>query len=182
MGRSRRKLVTRIVEAVAGGLVVLNLVLYFALVRPLNNRRLAEEIQYTAARERVREGKARVARLEKFRAGVPDAEAQLDAFLLEHVPQRRQGFSRAARLVRELSEESKVNLTGVSYKLSGPGDDPLARLGLEIEVEGTFLNLLDFIHALETSGDFLALRDFSFEPGESRAIAMHVGAELYLKP
>jgi len=182
MGKSRRKLLTRIVEAAAVGLVVLDLALYFALVRPLNNLRRTQEIQYAAGRERVREGKARVARLEKFRAGMPEAEAQLDAFLKEHVPKRRQGFSRAARLVRELSEDSKVRLTGISYQLTAPGDDPLARLGLEIEVEGTFSNLLDFTHALETSGDFLAVRDFSFEPGESRAIAMHVGAELYLRP
>jgi hypothetical protein len=85
-------------------------------------------------------------------------------------------------MVRRLSEDSKVQLTAVSYKLSAPGDDPLARLGLAVEVEGTFPNLLNFTHALETSGEFLTLHDFSFDLGEARAIAMHVGAELYLKP
>jgi Tfp pilus assembly protein PilO len=182
MTRTRRKLATRILEATALGLVVINLVLYFALVRPVRNVRAAAESQYTAVRDRVREGKARVARLEKFKAGVPDAETQLEEFLKDHVPERRQGFSRAARMVRKVSEDSKVRLTGVSYKLVARGDDPLARLGLEIAVEGTVANLLNFTHALETSGDFLTLREFSFEPGESRAIAMRVGADLYLKP
>jgi Tfp pilus assembly protein PilO len=182
MTRSRRKLITRIVEATALGLVVISLVLYFALVRPLGNMRQSEVNQHAAIRDQVREGKARVARLEHFKEGVPDAETQLGGFLKEHVPERRQGFSRAARMMRQLSEDSQVRLTGVSYKLSAPGDEPLARLGLEIEVEGTFPNLLEFTHALETSGDFLALRDFSFDLGEGRGIAMHVGAVLYLQP
>ena len=182
MGKRRRKLVTRIIEATAIGLVVVDVAFYFALVRPLKTMRTSEENQYTVTRDRVREGRARVARLEKFKAGVPEAETQLDGFLKAHVPERRQGFSRAARMVRKLSEDSKVRLTGVSYKLAAPGDDPLARLGLEVEVEGAFPNLLNFTHALETSGEFLTLRNFSFELGEARAIAMHVGAELYLNP
>jgi Tfp pilus assembly protein PilO len=170
------------VEAAAIGLVVINLAFYFALVRPLRNVRASVENRYAATRDRVREGRARVARLEKFKAGVPDAEIQLEAFLKDHVAERRQGFSRAARMMRQLSEKSQVRLTGVSYKLSPRGDDPLARLGVEVEVEGAFPNLLNFTHALETSDDFLTLRDFTFEPGESRAVAMHVGADLYLKP
>ncbi len=182
MNRHRRKLLTRIAEAAALGLVVLNLALYFALVRPLKNMRAAAEDQFAATRDRMREGKARVARLEQYKVNVPESEAQMDDFLKKHVPGRRQGFSHAARMVRKLSENAKVKLTGVSYKLSGAGDDPLARLGLEFDVEGSFPDVLRFTHALETSGDFLAVRAFSFTPGETRTVAMHVGAELFLKP
>jgi predicted amidohydrolase len=85
-------------------------------------------------------------------------------------------------MVRKMSEDSKVRLTGVAYKLSGPAKDPLARMGLEFDVEGAFPDVLRFTHALETSEDFLTVQAFSFSPGESRTIAMHVGAELYLKP
>lgn len=179
---SRRKTIVRIVEGAAIGLVVLDLVAYFALVRPLRSLRVSQEAQYTTARDRMREARARVARLEKFQAAVPDAETQLGEFLTDHVPERRQGFSRAARLVRELSEKSKVHLASVSYHLAPGGDDPLARLGLSVEVEGPFSGVMSFARALETSGEFVALGDFSFEPGENRTIALRMGAELYLQP
>jgi len=182
MNKSRRKLMTRIAEAAAVGLVVFNLAFYFALVRPLKNMRLASEAEFSATRHRVREGRARVARLEQFRVDVPQSQTDLEEFLKQHVPGRRQGFSHAARMVRKLSEGSNVRLTTVSYKLSGAGDDPLARLGLEFEVEGLFPDVLRFTHALETSGDFLTVRAFSYTPGETRTVAMRVGAELYLKP
>lgn len=182
MNQHRRKLLTRIAEAVAVGLVVLNLALYFALVRPLRNMRLAAENESSATRSRVQEAKGRVARLEQYRVDVPKSETELKEFLSQHVPERRQGFSHAARMVRKMSEDSKVRLTGVAYKLSGPVKDPLARMGLEFDVEGAFPDVLRFTHALETSGDFLTVHAFSFSPGESRTIAMHVGAELYLKP
>ncbi|MBI4167113.1 MAG: hypothetical protein HY508_15415 [Acidobacteria bacterium] len=182
MNRRRRKLVTRIVEAFAVSLVTFDLVLYLALVRPLKNLQVSAENEYSATRSRIQEGKGRVARLEQYRVDVPKSETELKEFLTQHVPDRRQGFSHAARLVRKMSEDSKVRLTSVSYKLSGQTDSPLARLGLEFDVEGSFPDVLRFTHALETSGDFLRVRSFSLTPAETRTIAMHVGAELYLKP
>ena len=182
MTASRRKLVTRICEATAIGLLALDAALYFALVRPLGSMRMSAEREYTATRDRIRDGKARAARLEEFKKVVPGAETQLASFLKNHVPPRRQGFSHAARLVRKLSEDANVRLTSVTYKLSWSDNDPLPRLALEVEVEGLFPNVLRFAHALETSKEFLALRDFTYEPGETRTIALHLGADLYLRP
>jgi hypothetical protein len=182
MTRHRRKLLTRVAEAIAVGLVIFNVVLYVALVSPLKNMRVSAQNELSAARSRIRETKGRVSRLEQYRVDVPHSETELKEFLTQHVPDRRQGFSHAARMVRKMSEDSKVRLTGVSYKLSSPADDPLAHLGLEFDVEGSFPDVLRFTHALETSGDFLRVRSFSLNPAETRTIAMHVGAELYLKP
>ena len=182
MSRSRRKTVIRVLEGVAAGLVALDVVLYLALVRPLHNLRAAEEAGYASTRDRVREGRARVARLEKFQAALPDAEEQLAAFLKDHVPPRRQGFSRAARLMRRLTEQAGLQVTGITYKLDSGEDEPLERLALDVEVEGPFASLLNFAHALETAGDFIALRDFSFQPAEGKTLTLHVGADLYLTP
>lgn len=182
MNRHRRIFWTHVVEAAAVGLAVLGLVLYLAVVRPLRNMRLQAETESRVTRNRVAEGKQRVARLEQYRVDVPKSNDELKEFLAKHVPERRQGFSHAARMLRKMSEDSKVRLTGVAYKLSGPGEDPLARMGLEFDVEGSFADVLRFTRALETSDDFLSVRSFSLNPAESRTIAMHVGAQLFLKP
>jgi Tfp pilus assembly protein PilO len=182
MGKSRRKTLVRIVEGVAVGLVLLDVVLYFALVRPLRSMRTAEEVRYSATREHVQELKVRAARLEKFQTAVPETEDQLRAFIRSHIPPRRQGFSRAARLVRRLTEQAGVELSGVAYKLDSAADDPLERLGIEVEVEGPFPSLLNFSHALETASDFIVVREFAFEPAEGRGVALRLGADLYLTP
>jgi Tfp pilus assembly protein PilO len=182
MSKGRRKTIVRIVEGLAVGLVLLDLALYFALVRPLRALRTEEEARYAAARERVRDLKARAARLEKYQTAVPGAEAQLRDFLKGHVPLRRQGFSRAMRMVRELTEKSNLRLANVSYKPESSKDDPFMHLAVQVDVEGPFSNLLGFAHALETSDDLIVLRDFAFEPAEGRALALRLGANLYLQP
>jgi len=181
MGKSRRRTVTRIVEGVAVGLVLLDVVLYFALVRPLRSMRAAEQVRYSATRGRVRELTVRAVRLEKFQTAVPETEDQLGAFMRSHIPPRRQGFSRAARLVRRLTEQAGVQLSGVTYKLDSSADDPLERLGIDVEVEGPFPSLLNFSHALETTSDFIVVREFAFEPTEGQGVALRLGADLYLK-
>ncbi|MBZ5544712.1 MAG: type 4a pilus biogenesis protein PilO [Acidobacteriia bacterium] len=182
MSRGRRKTLIRVLEIAAAGVVALDVVLYLALVRPLRSLREGEEASYAATRDRLRDGKARVARLEKFKATLPDAEEQLTAFFKDHVPPRRRGFSRAARLVRELAEQAGVQVTGITYKLGHGKDEPLERLALDVEVEGPFASLLKFAHALETADDFIALRDISFQPVEGGTLTLHVGADLYLTP
>jgi hypothetical protein len=181
MGRSRRKTVIRILERVAMGLVLLDVVFYFAVVRPLRSMRTAEQARYSATRARVRELTLRATRLEKFQAAVPETEDQLTAFMRSHIPSRRQGFSRAARLVRRLTEQTGVHLSGLAYKLDSAADDPLERLGIEVDVEGPFAGLLNFSHALETASDLIVVREFAFEPAEGQDLALRLGADLYLK-
>ena len=181
MSKGRRKTIVRIVEVTALVLVILDLTLYFALVRPLRTMRTEEEASYAAARERLRDLKARAARLEKYQAAVPEAEGALTDFLKEHMPARRQGFSRAVRMVRELTDKASLHLASVSYKLESSKDDPFERLAVQVDVEGSYSNLISFAHTLETSSDLIVLRDFSFEPAEGRVLALRLGADLYLK-
>jgi Tfp pilus assembly protein PilO len=144
--------------------------------------RSGKEAEFSDMRNRLREARARVARLEEFQAAVPGAGEQLEGFLNEHVPTRRQGFSRAARLVRHLVDESGAQLESISYKLGGDDDEPLRRLGLEVDVEGPFASLFDFAHSLETGTEFVVVRSFTFEPREGGTMGLRLGADLYLKP
>jgi Tfp pilus assembly protein PilO len=178
----RRAKLIRILEGVTVGLVLLDLVAYFALIRPLRTLRAGEEARYTAARARVRDLKARVARLQTFQGTLPEAETQLGEFLKNYIPPRRQGFSRASRLVRKLTEESGVHLSGISYKLERSEKIPFNRLGFEVEVEGPFANVLKFSHALETAETFVVVRNFTLEPTGDRALALRLAADLYLTP
>ncbi len=182
MRKSRRKVLIRIVEWVALASVLLDVVLYLAAVRPLQRLAAAERLERDATGDRILEGRSRVARLKKFQVALPDADADVKAFLRDHVPSRRRGFSRAARLVRKLAEQSGLQLGPVSYKLSASEGGPLERLGIDVTVEGSFPGLLKFVHGLETGDDFILVRELAFEPSEGSSLALRLGADLYLEP
>jgi Tfp pilus assembly protein PilO len=180
MRLSQSRLAARVLERVAIALVLLALGVWLMAVRPLEDKLLAEQQAFRAARQQKLAAEARVGRLEKIR--VTDADTELKGFVSEHMPPRRRSFSKAADLVRRLAEESGVQLSGVSYRLGEVKGEPLQRLGIEVSVQGPFPNLLGFAHAVETSSDFLVLRDFSLETGDGETLALRMAADLYVTP
>lgn len=182
MRKSRRQTLIRLLERVALGLFLLDAALYFTAVRPLGNWAAAEQQRRDLALKRIRDEQALIESLEKAQEGLPGADEQVKSFFRSHVPQRRKGFSRAARFVRRISDLAGLRLADVAYKLDSTRDDPLQRLEIELSVEGSFPNLLQFAHALETASDLVVMRDFSFASAEGGNLALRVGADLYLTP
>ncbi len=182
MRRSRRKILIRIVVGAALVLLLLDAALYLAVVRPVRRLVATEQQARGLAEAGVLEGRRRVERLKKFQQALPGAHEQIRIFLEDHIPSRRRGYSRAARLVRQLTEESGIQLSSVTYKLNSAREEPLQHLGIEVTVEGPFMGLLKFAHGLETAKDFILVRDFIFQPGEGGSLAMRLGADVYLEP
>ncbi len=182
MRRHRRQIVVRVLEVAGGSLLLLDGLLYFAMLRPAQNWVAGEHRRHEGLRRQIREEQVRLDRLEKFQDALPTAGDKLEAFKRRHVPSRRHGFSSAARLVRRVAEQSGTQLGPIAYRLDKDHHDPLERLGVEINVEGSFSNLLKFAHALETASDFIVLREFAIEPLEGGALGLRMVADLYLSP
>ncbi len=172
----------RTLEATGLGLVVLNAALYFAAYRPLEKRIASGQLRYSELRQAVHVQQVRVARLEKYRAELPQAGEQLMDFTSQHTPSRKRGFSTAAHLLRQLADASGVQPPGIVYRLGASNHDPLERLGLDISVGGPYPGLLKFAHSLETADNLILVREFSFAPGENGALGLHIVADLYLTP
>jgi Tfp pilus assembly protein PilO len=165
---------------VALGLVLLALAVWLAVLRPYEDKLLAEQQTYRNARQQKLVEEARVTRLEKIQ--VKDADAGLKDFMSEHMPSRRRSFSKAAELVRHLTEESGVQLSSVSYRLGVVKGEPLQQLGIEVNVQGPLAGVLKFAHAVETNSDFLVLRGFNLETGDGGTLGLRMAADLYLMP
>jgi len=180
MKKAHRKKVTRIVEAAAVAVVVLDLAVYFLAVRPLHAKISQGESAYHHASLRLEQQRVLVDRMEKFQKSLPAADHKLTDYLKQHLPTRRRVFSDAASLVRVLTQKSGVQLDNVSYKLSSEKDEPFDRLGLDVTVEGQFANLLRFAHSLETADDIILVRNFSFAAGQKGTVNLRVGGILYL--
>jgi Tfp pilus assembly protein PilO len=177
---SRRRLVARVLERVAVGLVLLALGLWLGVVRPFDDKLRAEQQAYRNARQQKLATEAQLSRLENI--PITDADADLKDFVSEHMPARRRSFSKAADLVLHWAQESGVQLSGVSYRLGEGKHEPLQSLGIEVNVQGPFPGVMGFAHAVETSSDFLVLRSFNLEAGDGGTLTLRMAANLYLTP
>ena len=182
MRKSRRKVLSRIIEWVAASLALVDVVFYLAVLRPLRRVVAAEAQARDLARSHILEERSRVELWKKRLAAVPGADKEMQGFLRDHVPARRRGYSHAARLVRRLAQESSLQLSTVSYKPDSAAAEPLEPLGIDVTVEGSFPGLLKFAHALESGNDFIVVRGFAFQPGEGGNLALRLAADLYLEP
>ena len=162
--------------------VVIDLAVYFLVVRPLGADAAQAEATYRQASLQLQQRKLRVDRLAKFQADLPAANDKLKEYLKDHVPPRQRVFSDAEHLVRTLTQKAGVQLDNVSYKLSSEKGEPFDQLGLDVTVEGPFPNLLQFAHSMETADDMVLVRNFSFATGQGNKVNLRVGGVLYLTP
>jgi Tfp pilus assembly protein PilO len=163
-------------------LVLLDVLLYFSMYRSTQALVSSEQQQFATVRRRIFDGEARIERLKKFRATLPEAGKRLASLERDYAPPRRQAFSQAARLVRRVTEQSGTQLASVAYKLDSNVSGPLQRLGLVIKVAGSFPGLLKFAHGLETASDLMVIRSFNIAVGDNRVLELRLAADLYLTP
>jgi Tfp pilus assembly protein PilO len=183
MRKSRRQIVNRIIEAMGVALVVLDLAVFFAVYRPLGNKLDGVISRHEELRQTVRAQQRRVDQLRKYQAAFPLAGKGLQEFTADRIPARREAYSTAAHLIHKVADAAGVQLTTTVYRLETDRHDPFERLDLDISVQGPYTGLLKFSHALETTDDFILVRDFTITPGgENGALGLRLGAELYLTP
>jgi Tfp pilus assembly protein PilO len=165
------------------GLVALDLVVCFAVYRPLGDRLDREARRHSELRQTIRNQQIRVDLLKKYEAALPQAAKGLEDFTTSRAPARREGFSTAAHLIHKVADDSGVKVTTTAYRFDKEQKDPLERLQIEINAQGPYAGLLKFSHGLETANDFILVREFTLTPGgENGALGLRLGAELYLTP
>jgi Tfp pilus assembly protein PilO len=171
------------VEATGVGLVVLDLLVFFAIYRPLGNEVALVERSHGALRQTIRNQQVRVDLLKKYEAALPQAGKGLEDFTTNRTPSRREAYSTAAHLIHKVADASGVKVSSMGYRLDIGHNDPLERLELDINLQGPYASLLKFAHALETANDFILVREFNFTPGgDNQALGLRLDADMYLTP
>ncbi|MGH9358006.1 MAG: hypothetical protein ACRD4Q_01470 [Candidatus Acidiferrales bacterium] len=180
--RQRRKNWAQTALRIGLAVLVLDAIAYAALERPLAGLLAHKQDQFTATRLAWRQEKAQLAALESRNAALPRQDQQLRDFLRQHLPPQREGFSSAALLIERLTQQSEVQLSGVSYRADRNKGEPLEHLGLSVNVQGPFPALLSFARALETSQNLVIVRRFKFESAGPGVLGLRLNADLYLMP
>jgi len=183
MSIERRKKLIRIVERVAVGLLLLDALLYFIVIQPTRSMTQQQFERSNEARLRIQKEEKQLKRLEWYKESVPMTEKEVASFLADQVQSKRKSFTRATRLVRELADQSGLDISGgISYRMDVTRDEPLDRMNITVLVKGPFNSLMNFAHGLETtSDDFFVIHDFNFDSStEGAKLALKLSADLYL--
>jgi len=178
----KRKTIYRIIETAALSLAALDLIAYLVIARPLASSVSAEQERFSQSRQQVKASEARIGLYQKELSEMPATGRELHAFLEEHVPPRRRGYSRVSGLVHKLTQDSNVQMDQLGYRLEMEPKDPLQRLEFQVKVTGPFEALLRFTHALETSSDLVLVRGLIFQTGETQGLGLRILADAYVTP
>jgi Tfp pilus assembly protein PilO len=181
MIRFPKRKVMFVFEVVAVGVVLLNLAMYLIAVKPLSTLAQSEWQKMTDTRRKALKMESRVADLESYHEELPETVKAIETFQHDHVPPKRRGYAKAMRMVRNISEQSGVELFNVAFRTENEKKEPMKRLGIVVDIQGAYPNLLKFAHSLETSDQVVLLRDFSFYPNQG-GLGLRLNAEMYLTP
>ena len=182
MRRNRHQIVTRVFQVAGISLVLLDVLLYFVVYQQTQSQLSSELEQFASVRQRIFDGEARIERLTKYKAGLPETGKTLAALIEDHTLHRRQAYSQAFKLLRLVAEQSGAQLGKVDFKRNDRALGPVLPLGAAINVEGTFPQLLKFAHGLETSSDLLVIRSFSLTEGEDTPLQLRLLVDMYFTP
>jgi hypothetical protein len=180
--RNRHQIVTRVFQIVGISLVLLDVLLYFFVYRQTQSQLSSELEQFASLRQSIFDGEARIGRLTKYKEGLPETGKKLAAVIEDHTLHRRQAYSQAFKLLRQVAEQSGAELGKVDFKRNDKATGPVLPLGAAINVEGSFPALLKFAHGLETANDLLVIRSFSMMEGEDTPQQLHLLVDLYFTP
>jgi hypothetical protein len=180
--RNRHQIVTRVFQILGVSLVLLDILLYFFVYRQTQLQLSSELEQFESLRQRIFDGEARIELLTKYREGFPETGKRLAAVIEDHTLHRRQAYSQAFKLLRQVAEKSGAQLGKVDFKRNDKATGPVLPLGAAINVEGTFPALLKFAHGLETANDLLVIRSFSMTEGEDTPQQMRLAVDIYFTP
>jgi len=180
--RNRHQTVTRVFQIFGISLVLLDVLLYFFVYRQTQSLLSSELEQFESLRLRIFDGEARIGRLTKYKDGLPETGKNLAAVIGDHTLHRRQAYSQAFKLLRQVAEKSGAQLGKVEFKRNDRAAGPVLPLGAAINVEGSFPALLKFAHGLETANDLLVIRSFNMVEGEDTPQQMHLVVDMYFTP
>jgi len=147
-----------------GALLLLNLGVYLAVIRPLAGR-----VSNVTERTQAAEGELAAARLAQSRAsaaltGKSRASSQLDAFYGEVLPAN---LPAARRLIYPrldvMARQAGLDATSSNYDLLTERDRQLTKLTIQMDLTGRYAAIRDFIHRLERATEFVVIDDVTLQ-------------------
>lgn len=160
-----------------GVLAALNLAFFLTLVQPgvQEYRRLSET---TAPFERLNDRRERVEEHESYLSAVERATEDLASLRGEVLSTRNERLVEVQQELAALCDEFGIQLDSVGYDDLMLIDEELDRLGMNVPLEGSYANLRQFLHAVESSNKFLIVERVSLAQGKEGGTSLSLNISL----
>jgi Tfp pilus assembly protein PilO len=157
----------RAVVLIAGGLV-LNLLLYLVVVRPLA-RSVANIEQRTLAAEQARAAaQTEFGRANGTLTGKDRATKELATFYSTVLAQDLSGARRLTYgRVQRLAQQYRLEYQSSRYEPVEEQGSTLTKLRVNVELTGSYGGMRSFIHAIETAPEFVVIENISLAEGNN---------------
>ena len=156
----------RSVAIALGALAAVNAVVLLFIVRPM-----AARVANVEDRDRVAEQTLRLARSEELAAsgaltGKERAVAELATFYAEVLPPDLAGARRLTHLrLAQVARESGLQFERFSFEPEPMKDSSLTRVKGELVLTGSYAEVRQFVHRVETAKDFVVVDDIGLAEG-----------------
>lgn len=164
---------------VLGGLLLVNIALYAAVVYPLGQRVANIEQRDQAADQALAAAGADYAQANGTLTGKDRASIELTTFYRDVLPASLPDARRLtnARLP-QLAQQSGLNFERSEYEVEVDRDSTLRRLRLEMILSGSYAEMRTFIHQLETSPEFVVIDNVSLAEEDANVGSLVVTVRL----
>jgi Tfp pilus assembly protein PilO len=168
----------RVVYALAAGIVI-NVVVFAFLVYPLQSDVANVEQRTKAAETALAAAQTDYARADGTLTGKDRALKELDTFyssvLAHDLPgARRLTFARLA----QMASKSNLDFERRKYEPVIERGSNLTRLKVNMELQGSYADIRDFIHNIESSPEFVVIDDVGLTEGVTNSDALRLTLQL----
>jgi Tfp pilus assembly protein PilO len=156
-------------RAVLGLLLVLNLAAAAAVFKPWAGSEEQVQIERRQLRLEVQERRATVERLRGVVQTVEKTRAQADQFFEQYFLDRQSAFSTVLAELNAMAEKSGVRAAGDNSNNFEPieGSNDLAMMTVNGSYQGTYADLIEFVHAIDRSPRFLTIDRLQASPAQT---------------
>lgn len=156
----------RVMIPVLAGLL-LNVVLFVAVVYPLRARARSAEARAEAAAQELQAAERDDAQARGVTEGRDRTEVALKAFYKDVLPASHAQARQATFLrLTQLAEQHHLQLSRRSTDPKQEKDSNLARLQISMTLQGNYDDIRRFIYHVETGSDFIVIDSISLRQGE----------------
>lgn len=172
-----------VVRVILGVLVAANLVAAGMVLFPPGGSAEDLERQMASLQTRVTQNKALLQQTRQHAAAVQKGKADGDKFLDEYFLDRRTGAESLNTALNQAVAASKIKLRNASFNIQPiEGSDTLSMVTITTDFEGSYQDVLRFVHEIDKSDQLLIVDSLSATPQQgSSTLAVQMKLDAFMK-
>ena len=175
--QEKRRLILPLVIA-----VIANIVAYAVVVFPLGRQVAAAEQEMQDQRDVLRRARQNFELARATVTGKQQADVSLRQFYTDVLPPTSSAAQRVTYLrLAQLARDAHLRYVRETTDIEQPRGRTLTRLRIQLELSGTYADIRSFVHALETSPEFVVIDNLELtqEPNSENVLTVKVELSTY---